>query len=160
MDFDVAVVGAGSAGLDSVREIAAAVYKVHLLEKHDVAVRAVEQGLVREEAEVHYCTEWTRTVGLELYRGRLLRNIFDQLTPGETQHLLRVFTVKEVRKVMAAQGGIDFPVRPLSYLFRLAVVFRAMRALPMRLWPRLAWLVVQLYRKVSSHQLGLETRPA
>ncbi|MCH8940177.1 MAG: NAD(P)-binding protein, partial [Chloroflexi bacterium] len=36
MDFDVAVVGAGPAGSVSAREIAAAGYKVLLLDEHDV----------------------------------------------------------------------------------------------------------------------------
>jgi len=126
----------------------------------DVAVEALEHGLVGEEAAARYRTEWMSTVGLELYRGRLLRHMLAQLTPGETEQLLQLFTLKEVREVMAAQGDIDFPVHLFSHLFRPAVVFRVMRALPMRLWPRLAWMLVQWYRKISTHQPGLEARPA
>ena len=125
-----------------------------------VAVTALERGEVGEEAAERYRTEWIRTVGLELYQGRLLRHMLAQLTPGETEHLLQLFTLKEVREVMAAQGDIDFPVHLFSYLFRPAVVFRVLRALPLGLWPRLAWLLIQWYRKVSRYQAVLQTRPA
>mgnify|MGYP001387597470 CR=1 FL=1 len=122
----------------------------------DVAIEALERGALGEEAAARYRTEWMRTVGLELYRGRLLRHMLAQLTPVETEQLLQLFTLKEVCEVMAAQGDIDFPVHLFSHLFRPAVVFRVLRALPLRLWPRLAWLLVQWYRKVSNHQPGLQ----
>jgi flavin-dependent dehydrogenase len=122
----------------------------------DVADQALEQGLVGEKAAARYRAEWMRTVGLELCRGRLLRHMLAQLTPDETEQLLQLFTLKEVREAMASHGDIDFPV----HLFRPAVGFRVMRALPMRLWPRLAWMLVQWYRKISTHQPGLEERPA
>lgn len=121
-----------------------------------MAVQALEQGLVGEKAAARYRTEWMRTVGLELSLGRLLRHMLAQLTPDQTEQLLQLFTLKEVREVMASHGDIDFPV----HLFRPAVGFRVMRALPMRVWPRLAWMLVQWYRKISTHQSGLEDRPA
>ena len=85
------------------------------------AVQALERGLVGEEAAAHYRTEWMRTVGLELYRGRLLRHMLAQLTPDETEQLLQLFKLKEVREVMASHGDIDFQV----HLFRPAVVFQS-----------------------------------
>ncbi len=126
----------------------------------EVAVAALERGEVGEEAAERYRTEWMRTVGLELYRGRLLRHMLAQLTPAETEQLLQLFTLKEVKEVMAAQGDIDFPVHLFSHLFRPAVVLRVLRALPLRLWPRLAWLLIQWYRKVSSPRGVLQTRPS
>ena len=126
----------------------------------EVAVGTLEHGEIGEQAAERYRTKWMQTVGLELYRGRLLRHMLAQLTPGETEHLLQLFTLKEVREVMAAQGDIDFPVHLFSHLFRPAVVLRVLRALPLRLWPRLAWLLIQWYRKVSSHQAVLQARPA
>jgi len=125
----------------------------------EVAVAALERGEIGEEAAEHYITEWMCTVGLELYRGRLLRHMLAELTPAETEQILQLFTLKEVKEVMAAQGDINFPLHLFSHLFRPAVVLRVLRALPLRLWPRLAWLLIQWCRKVSSPRAVLQTRP-
>ena len=111
-----------------------------------------------EAAAQRYRTEWMDTVRLELHRGRMLRRMLAQLTPSETEQLLQIFMLKEVREVMAAQADIDFPVYLFSHLFKPAVVFRVLRALPLRLWPKLAWLLIQWYRRVSMHQLARQAR--
>lgn len=124
-----------------------------------VAISSLEHGELGESAAERYRREWMDTVGLELHRGRMLRHMLAQLTPGETEQLLQLFTLKEVREVMAAQGDIDFPVHLFSHLFRPAVVFRVLKALPLKLWPKLAWLLLQWYRRVSTHRSTLEARP-
>jgi len=111
-------------------------------------------------AAERYRTVWMDTVGLELQPGRMLGHLLVQLTPMETKQLLQLFTLKEVREVKAAHGDIDYPVHLFAHLFRPAVVFRVLRALPLRLGPKLAWLLVQWYRRVSTHQPSLQARPA
>jgi flavin-dependent dehydrogenase len=125
----------------------------------EVTVASLEHGQLGEAAAQRYRTEWMGTVGQELHRGMLLRHMLAQLTPGETEQLLQLFTLKEVRKVMAAQGDIDFLVHLFSHLFKPAVVLRVLRALPLRLWPKLAWLLIQWYRRVSTHQPAPQARP-
>ena len=125
----------------------------------EVAVSALERGKFGEEAAERYRTVWMRRVGMELYQGRILRHMLSCLTPAETEQLLQLFTLKEVREVVDAQGDIDFPVHMFSHLFRPRVVFRVLRALPVRLWPRLAWLLFQWYRKIASQRSALPAQP-
>ena len=86
-----------------------------------------------------------REVGTRLLLGAALRRILAPLTPAEVETFLGLFSLDAVRAVTAEKGDIDFPTQLFSHLFRPHVAWRGLRAVPARLWPRLAWLLARWY---------------
>jgi geranylgeranyl reductase family protein len=107
-----------------------------------VAVEALKAGDLRNGALDRYQSLWMRHLGAELLRGRALRRLLLQLSPREVEAFLHLFTLKEVQAAAYGRGDIDFPARLFRHLFRPAPVFFALRALPVRLWPRMAGLLL------------------
>ena len=109
------------------------------------AVQALQQGDVGGDALASYERLWMRHLGAELFRGRTLRRLLAQLSPKEVEGLLQLFTLEEVQAIGYRYGDIDFPARLFQRLFRPEPLIHGLRALPLRLWPRLALLLLRWY---------------
>ena len=119
-----------------------------------VAVQAIQSGHPQNGVLSRYETLWMRHVGVDLLRGEALRRLLLQLSPDEIERFLGLFALKEVQAVAYREGDIDFPARMFHHLFHPGPVLHGLRALPLRLWPRMASLLYQWYRARAVRILG------
>jgi geranylgeranyl reductase family protein len=119
-----------------------------------VAVQAIQSGDPQNGTLGQYETLWMRHIGVDLLRGEALRRLLLQVSPDEIERFLGLFALKEVQAIAYQEGDIDFPARMFHHLFRPGPVLHGLRALPLRLWPRMANLLYQWYRARAARVLG------
>lgn len=124
-----------------------------------VAAEALRRGDMGNSALSAYGDLWMEQVGADLLMGAALRRLLTRLTPMEVEACLQLFTLEEVRAAALEYGDLDFPTRLFSHLFRPRIVWRGLRALPVRVWPRMAWLLARWYVGTGGGAPGLAGPP-
>lgn len=106
------------------------------------AVHALSQEVHSAEALQPYEVAWATRVRRELLLGQALRRLLMRLTPGQIDEMLGLLELPEFRKLVLANGDIDFPARLFSRLLCSRVVLRSLFALRPGAWAALlalAW---------------------
>lgn len=112
----------------------------------EVAIEALRNGDLEGNSLDRYHAIWSRELGNELSRGAHLRHLLMQLSSDEMEAFLKVFSLQTIQSIANFQGDIDFPDHLFRQLFKPRPVFESLRLLPLKMWPRLLWLLIEWYK--------------